>query len=158
MSREPDASKVTRPTLTPPITEADVAALLNRGASPSVKQEQAEFGKGAPAPRSRRPRETIALSDEEMRTLSSDEIRKRKNAVAAQRARDHKEQRTRDLEDMVRDLWSRVLYLEAVIQTLHPNESLDNLYNRYEPYTVSETTSPLGGLQTTSDMRELQYK
>ncbi|KAG2878268.1 hypothetical protein PC116_g25086 [Phytophthora cactorum] len=50
-----------------------------------------------------------------MQTLGADEIRKRKNAIAAQRARDHKEQRTRDLEDMVRELWKRVQYLEGYI-------------------------------------------
>ncbi|KAG6612110.1 Peptide-N(4)-(N-acetyl-beta-glucosaminyl)asparagine amidase [Phytophthora cinnamomi] len=78
-----------------------------------------------------------------MQTLSSDEIRKRKNAIAAQRARDHKEQRTRDLEDMVRELWKRVQYLESVIQALHPNEALDDLYSQYEPYAVSKTIKPL---------------
>ncbi|KAE9036646.1 hypothetical protein PR003_g11851 [Phytophthora rubi] len=78
-----------------------------------------------------------------MQTLSSDDIRKRKNAIAAQRARDHKEQRTRDLEDMVRELWKRVQYLESVIKALHPNEALDDLYSEYEPYAVSTTIKPL---------------
>ncbi|EGZ30366.1 hypothetical protein PHYSODRAFT_353749 [Phytophthora sojae] len=78
-----------------------------------------------------------------MQTLSSDEIRKWKNAIAAQRARDHKEQRTRDLEDMVRELWKRVQYLQSVIQALHPNEALDDLYSQYEPYAVSKTIKPL---------------
>jgi len=70
-------------------------------------------------------------------------MRKRKNAIAAQRARDHKEQRTRDLEDMVRELWKRVQYLESAIQALHPNESIDDLYSQYEPYAVSSTFRPL---------------
>ncbi|OWZ24382.1 Peptide-N(4)-(N-acetyl-beta-glucosaminyl)asparagine amidase [Phytophthora megakarya] len=78
-----------------------------------------------------------------MQTLSVDDIRKRKNAIAAQRARDHKEQRTKDLEDMVRELWKRVQYLESVIQALHPNEPMEDLYSQYEPYSVSQTIRPL---------------
>ncbi|KAG6941391.1 hypothetical protein JG688_00018694, partial [Phytophthora aleatoria] len=84
--------------------------------------------------------------------------------IAAQRARDHKEQRTRDLEDMVRELWKRVQYLESVIQALHPNESMDDLYSQYEPYAVSQTSRPLIRVEgegerspPSSNMKELAW-
>ncbi|KAH7488259.1 hypothetical protein PRIC1_007624 [Phytophthora ramorum] len=143
MSAESSKSEVKRPVLAPTISVNDVSALLSVGASPASDFERVRIGKCPPTPRSRRPRETITLTNREMQTLSADDIRKRKNAIAAQRARDHKEQRTRDLEDMVRELWKRVQYLESVIQTLHPNEALDDLYSQYEPYSVSHTIKPL---------------
>lgn len=143
MTADPDMNGGKRPVLAPTICANDVSALLSMSASPSSAFERVRIGKCPPTPRSRRPRETITLTDKEMQTLSADEIRKRKNIVAAQRARDHKEQRTRDLEDMVRELWKRVQYLESVIQALHPNESREGLYTQYEPYAVSRTIRPL---------------
>ncbi|KAG7384073.1 Mitochondrial import inner membrane translocase subunit TIM50 [Phytophthora pseudosyringae] len=143
MSAELDSNEAKRPVLAPTISANDVSALLSMSASPSSAFERVRIGKCPPTPRSRRPRETITLTPTEMQTLSADEVRKRKNAIAAQRARDHKEQRTRDLEDMVRELWKRVQYLEAAIQALHPNEFMDDLYSQYEPYAVSHTIRPL---------------
>ncbi|GMF48041.1 unnamed protein product [Phytophthora fragariaefolia] len=161
MSGDPDKTEVRRPVLAPTISANDVSALLSISASPSSQFERVRIGKCPPTPRSRRPRETIKLTEKEMQTLSSDEIRKRKNAIAAQRARDHKEQRTRDLEDMVRELWKRVQYLESVIQALHPNESLDSLYCQYEPYAVSKTIKPLFGEdeegEPMTNMKELAW-
>ncbi|KAF1775999.1 hypothetical protein GQ600_2800 [Phytophthora cactorum] len=54
-----------------------------------------------------------------------------------------------DLEDMVRELWKRVQYLEGYIfqgsitelSVLH--ESMDDLYSQYEPYAVSQTSRSL---------------
>ncbi|KAE9328420.1 hypothetical protein PF008_g16175 [Phytophthora fragariae] len=143
MSADPDKTEAKRPVLAPTISANDVSALLSISSSPSSQFERVRIGKCPPTPRSRRPRESIKLTEREMQTLSSDDIRKRKNAIAAQRARDHKEQRTRDLEDMVRELWKRVQYLESVIKALHPNEALDDLYREYEPYAVSATIKPL---------------
>ncbi|KAG7399840.1 hypothetical protein PHYBOEH_007839 [Phytophthora boehmeriae] len=134
-----DRISIKRPVLAPTISADDVSVLLSVGATPTIAHEQVRIGKCPPTPRSRRPREAITLTEEEMHSLSSDEIRKRKNAIAAQRARDHKEQRTRDLEDMVRELWKRVQYLESVIQALHPNENLDDLYRQYEPCLFLQT-------------------
>ncbi|KAE9022425.1 hypothetical protein PR002_g11986 [Phytophthora rubi] len=142
-SIDPDKTEAKRPVLAPTISANDVSALLSITSSPSSQFERVRIGKCPPTPRSRRPRESIKLTEREMQTLSSDDIRKRKNAIAAQRARDHKEQRTRDLEDMVRELWKRVQYLESVIKALHPNEALDDLYSEYEPYAVSTTIKPL---------------
>ncbi|POM68846.1 Peptide-N(4)-(N-acetyl-beta-glucosaminyl)asparagine amidase [Phytophthora palmivora] len=163
MPADCDTNEDKRPVLGPTISANDVSALLSMTASPSSSFAQVRIGKCPPTPRSRRPRETIKLTDKEMQTLSADDIRKRKNAIAAQRARDHKEQRTRDLEDMVRELWKRVQYLESVIQALHPNESLDGLYSQYEPYSVSQTIRPLirveGGEDSppSSSMKELAW-
>ncbi|KAF4040228.1 Basic region leucine zipper [Phytophthora infestans] len=159
-----DQNAIKRPGLAATVSANDVSALLSMSASPSSSFERIRIGKCPQTPRSRRPRETITLTPQEMQTLSADEIRKRKNAVAAQRARDHKEQRTRDLEDMVRELWKRVQYLESVIQVLHPNESMDGLYNQYEPYAVSRTIRPLirvddesGRSPPSSNMKQLAW-
>ncbi|KAG1711991.1 hypothetical protein DVH05_009231 [Phytophthora capsici] len=151
MSRDPNDPEIKRPILIPTISANDVSALLNT--TPSMSFEQVRIGKCPPTPPSRRPRETIKLTDKEMQTLSADDIRKRKNAIAAQRARDHKEQRTRELEDMVRELWKRVQYLESVIKAQHPNESMDDLYCQYEPYLKGEGDhSP-----PSSDMKDLAW-
>ncbi|ETP04475.1 hypothetical protein F441_18758 [Phytophthora nicotianae CJ01A1] len=164
MPADLDKNEGERPLLAATISANDVSALLSMSASPSSSYERVRIGKCPPTPRSRRPRETITLTPKEMQTLSADEIRKRKNAIAAQRARDHKEQRTRDLEDMVRELWKRVQYLESVIQALHPNESMDDLYSQYEPYAVSQTIRPLIRVEDedvrsppSSNMKELAW-
>ncbi|KAG7399633.1 hypothetical protein PHYBOEH_008276 [Phytophthora boehmeriae] len=124
--------------------EMDVSGLLARGSSPPRSYEAVKVGK-CPPPRSRRPRTPIELTEEDMRTLSADEIRKKKNRVSAQRDRDRKKQHVQDVEDMVCELWKRVQYLEGVIMSLHPNEDANGLYRHYQPYAVSRTLEPLTG-------------
>lgn len=93
-----------------------------------------------------------------MRTLSADEIRKKKNRVSAQRDRDRKKQHVQDLEDMVCELWKRVQYLEGIITSMHPNQDLSGLYQSYEPYEVSRSLQPLTtGSLNEVDMTELAW-
>ncbi|KAL4128207.1 hypothetical protein PRIC2_007200 [Phytophthora ramorum] len=143
----------------PTISATDVSGLLARGSSPQ-RNNAVQIGK-CPPPRTRRPRTPIALTEEDMRTLSPDEIRKKKNRVSAQRDRDRKKQHVQDLEDMVCELWKRVQYLEGVITSMHPNQDLSGLYHSYEPYDVSRSLQPLtgptpGGLNEV-DMTELAW-
>ncbi|GMF23654.1 unnamed protein product [Phytophthora lilii] len=125
------------------ISATDVSGLLARGSSPQ-RNNEVQIDK-CPPPRTRRPRTPIALTDEDMRTLSADEIRKKKNRVSAQRDRDRKKQHVQDLEDMVCELWKRVQYLEGVIASMHPNQDLSGLYQSYEPFAVSRRLQPLVG-------------
>ncbi|KAG7399839.1 Mitochondrial import inner membrane translocase subunit TIM50 [Phytophthora boehmeriae] len=141
-----------------------IATLLGPGASSKAQIGQVQVGK-YPAVRSRRPRETIELelTEEQQRTLSSDEIRKLKNRVAAKRARVRSQQRIADMENTVRELWKRVQYLERVIQLLHPNEPMDYLYSKYVMYADSPSLEPLvdgdSGKNnlTPLDMNELEW-
>lgn len=142
------------------INATDVSGLLARGSSPPRSFESVRIGK-CPPPRTRRPRTPIELSEEEMRTMTPDEIRKKKNRVSAQRDRDRKKQHVQDLEEMVCELWKRVQYLEGVLTSLHPNEDMNELYRSYQPYAVSRTLEPLtgpasGGLNEV-DMTELAW-
>ncbi|KAG6612181.1 Peptide-N(4)-(N-acetyl-beta-glucosaminyl)asparagine amidase [Phytophthora cinnamomi] len=153
------AHETARPISAPTISATDVSGLLARGSSPQ-RHNAVQVGK-CPPPRTRRPRTPIALTEEDMRTLSADEIRKKKNRVSAQRDRDRKKQHVQDLEDMVCELWKRVQYLEGVIASMHPNQDLSGLYHAYEPYAVSRTLQPLmgpptGGLNEV-DMTELAW-
>ncbi|RLN94168.1 hypothetical protein BBJ28_00009679 [Nothophytophthora sp. Chile5] len=144
MSNENENTMNTMSLLAPTIRATDISGLLARGSSPPRNYEQVKVGK-CPPPRTRRPRTPIALTEEEMQTLTADEIRKKKNRVSAQRDRDRKKQHTEELGEMVCELWKRVLYLESVIKALHPNEDVDDLYRQYRPYAISRTLEPLTG-------------
>ncbi|KAL3674273.1 hypothetical protein V7S43_000228 [Phytophthora oleae] len=153
------AQETSRPISAPTISATDVSGLLARGTSPQ-RNNAVQIGK-CPPPRTRRPRTPIALTEEDMRTLSADEIRKKKNRVSAQRDRDRKKQHVQDLEDMVCELWKRVQYLEGVITSMHPNQDMSGLYQSYEPYAVSRKMQPLpsagdSGLNEV-DMTELAW-
>lgn len=141
------------------IRATDVSGLLARSSSPQ-RHSAVQVGK-CPPPRTRRPRTPIALTEEDMRTLSADEIRKKKNRVSAQRDRDRKKQHVQDLEDMVCELWKRVQYLEGVIASMHPNQDLSDPYQAYEPYAVSRSLQPLTEPATDGlnevDMTELAW-
>ncbi|KAG1711993.1 hypothetical protein DVH05_009233 [Phytophthora capsici] len=153
------AHETFRPISAPTISATDVSGLLARGTSPQ-RSNAVQIGK-CPPPRTRRPRTPIALTEEDMRTLSADEIRKKKNRVSAQRDRDRKKQHVQDLEDMVCELWKRVQYLEGVITSMHPNQDLSGLYQSYEPYAVSRNLQPLTGTANSGlnevDMTELAW-
>ncbi|KAG7384071.1 hypothetical protein PHYPSEUDO_002986 [Phytophthora pseudosyringae] len=153
------AHETSRPISATTISATDVSGLLARGSA--QKSDAVQIGK-CPPPRTRRPRTPIALTEEDMRTLSADEIRKKKNRVSAQRDRDRKKQHVQDLEDMVCELWKRVQYLEGIITSMHPNQDLSGLYQAYEPYAVSRNLQPLtgaapGGGLNEADMTELAW-
>ncbi|KAG6955481.1 hypothetical protein JG688_00011862 [Phytophthora aleatoria] len=153
------AHETSRPISAATISATDVSGLLARGSSPQ-RNNAVQIGK-CPPPRTRRPRTPIALTEEDMCTLSADEIRKKKNRVSAQRDRDRKKQHVQDLEDMVCELWKRVQYLEGIITSMHPNQDVSGLYQSYEPYAVSRNLQPLTGAATGGfnevDMTELAW-
>ncbi|KAH7488258.1 hypothetical protein PRIC1_007625 [Phytophthora ramorum] len=146
------------------VNATTIAALLGPGASSKVQHGQVQVGKYPTSTRSRRPRETIELelTEDELRTLSPEEIRKLKNRVAAKRARGRAQQRTTDLENTVCELWKRVQYLERVIKLLHPNEPMEYLYSKYTMYADSPNLEPLTASDAEKgtlslDMHELEW-
>jgi hypothetical protein len=139
----------------PTVTQADVTELLSRSTkanSPVTLLDETEVGR---PPRRRRPRETIPVSEED-KHLDPEELQRKKNRVAAQRSRIRAQQRTADLEEMVRELWKRVQYLEGVILTLRPDAT--GIYSQYEPYAVSHNLQPQGIQPARAvDLSELEW-
>lgn len=139
----------------PTVTQADVTELLSRSSkahSPVDFLDETEVGR---PPRRRRPRETIPVTEED-KNLDPEELQRKKNRVAAQRSRIRAQQRTADLEEMVRELWKRVQYLEGVVLALRPDAA--GIYSQYEPYAVSHNLQPQGQQPARAvDLSELEW-
>ncbi|TYZ68664.1 hypothetical protein PybrP1_002391 [[Pythium] brassicae (nom. inval.)] len=114
-------------------------------------------------PRRRRPRTAIHLPAEDASKLDKEELRKIKNRIAAARARERSQQRVSELEAVIRELWSRVQYVESVALDMQPNLTLRELYSGYQPQvqlSASTLSSPAGTFQAqnaTFDLRELAW-
>lgn len=114
-------------------------------------------------PRRRRPRTAIHLPVEDTSTLDKEELRRIKNRIAAARARERSNQRVQELEAVIRELWSRVQYVENIALDLQPSLTLRELYSGYQPQvqlSASTLTSPTGAFQApnaTFDLRELAW-
>lgn len=133
------------------ITDADVLGLLSGAAPPPYPQTEV----GVPPRRRRRARVAVPLP-EAAKSLDPEEVSRLRNRLAAKRSRDRAAQRTADLEEMVRELWKRVQYLEALVVTLRPDRS--ELYSQYEPYYVSHSLPAQGSEPARAvDMTELSW-